>query len=225
MTNYVAYYRVSLKDETKQKGLGLLAQKRSVHEYVNNNNGNLLSEFSERESGKNDNRIELNKALNLCKETNATLVISKIDRLSRKVSFVFALKDSGINFIALDLPSFNTLTLAIFTSLAQQERELISLRTKDALNELKKRNVKLGSPKNLINNLDVAISNSINSRKEKAKNNENNKKAYAMIQLLRENDVSLNKCATYLNEKGFLTSSSRKHTAMSVRNLIQLYNN
>lgn len=223
MTNYIAYYRVSLKDETRQKGLGLLAQTRSVHEYINNNNGNLIAEFSERESGKNDNRIELNKALRLCKETNATLVISKIDRLSRKVSFVFALKDSGINFIALDLPSFNTLTLAIFTSLAQQERELISSRTKDALNELKKRNVKLGVPENLINNLDVAITNSINSRKEKAKNNENNKKSYAMIQLLRNVNMSLNQCAKYLNERCFLTSQNRRHTATSVKNLIRLY--
>lgn len=223
MKKYVAYYRLSLKDEQKQKGLGLLAQKSAIRQYISNNDSELISEFSERESGKNDNRIELNKALMMCKENSATLIIAKLDRLSRNVSFVFALRDSGVEFIACDLPEFNTLTLAIFVAMAQQERELISSRTKSALNELKKNNVKLGKPTNLINNIDKAVKKSVETRKVKALNNDNNIKSYSMVQLLIEKGLSLNKCASYLNEKGFVTSTGKKHTSMSVYNLIALF--
>lgn len=223
MKKYVAYYRVSLKDEQKQKGLGLLSQRTIVHQYAENNNAEIIYEFSERESGRKNDRVELNKALNACKENNATLIIAKIDRLSRNVSFVFALRDSNVDFLACDLMEFNTLTLAIFVAMAQQERELISNRTSSALKELKRKGVKLGTSENLIQNMDRAIFNSIKTRREKALCNENNQKSYTVIQLLRGNDVSLNKCASYLNAKGFLTSSGRKHTAMSVKNLIALY--
>lgn len=224
MKKYVAYYRISLKDENKQRGLGLLAQRTTVCNYISSNGGKLIAEYSERESGKLDNRIALNYALKECREHNATLVIAKLDRLSRNVSFVFSLRDAGVDFVACDLLQFNTLTLAVFCAMAQQERELISSRTKAALNELKRSDVELGMPMNLINNLDKAIKKSIQTRKMKALNNENNIKSFAVIQLLRENNVSLNACAKYLNEMEFLTSTSKKHTATSVKNLIQLYN-
>lgn len=223
MKKYVAYYRISLKDEQKQKGLGLLAQRTMVNQYISNNDAELIGEFSERESGKIDNRIELNKALNFCKKNNATLIIAKIDRLSRRISFIFALRDSGVDFVACDLPEFNTLSLAVIAAMAQQERELISSRTKAALNELKKNNVKLGTPTNLVNNMDKAIKKSVETRKMKALNNDNNVKSYSMIQLLIDKGLSLNKCANYLNEKGFVTSTGKKHTSMSVYNLIALF--
>lgn len=223
MKKYVAYYRISLKNELKQKGLGLDAQRTTVCNYISSNGGKLIAEYSERESGKLDNRIALNDALKECREHNATLVIAKLDRLSRNVSFVFSLRDAGVDFVACDLLQFNTLTLAVFCAMAQQERELIASRTKAALDELKRKGKRLGSPCNLINNIDKAIDNSIRTRKEKALNNENNRKAFAVIKLLRETNISLNKCAHYLNEQGFLTSSLKKHTATSVKNLISLY--
>ena len=224
MKKYVAYYRVSLKDENKQKGLGLNAQQTTVHEYISNNNASLIAEFSERESGKINDRIELNKALDVCKKESATLIIAKLDRLSRNVSFVFALRDANVDFFACDLKEFNTLTLAIFIAMAQQERELISSRTKLALNELKKNGVKLGSKSNLTNNLESNIKKAIEVRKEKALNNENNKKSIAIIRLLRKDNYSLNQCAKYLNENHFPTSTGKEHTATSVKNLISLYN-
>lgn len=223
MKKYVAYYRISLKNELKQKGLGLDAQRTTVYDYINSNDGKLIAEYSERESGKLDNRIALNDALKACREHGATLVIAKLDRLSRNVSFVFSLRDAGVDFVACDLLQFNTLTLAVFCAMAQQERELISSRTRVALAELKRKGKQLGSSSNLVNNIDKAINNSIRTRKQKALNNENNRKSFAVIKLLRETNVSLNKCASYLNEQGFLTSSSKKHTATSVKNLISLY--
>ena len=108
---YVAYYRVS----TNKQSLGLDAQQKSVSDFISANSENiLLAEFKEKESGKNDYRMELNKALQLCKKENAILIIAKLDRLSRKVSFLFNLRDSGVDFKSLDCPDFNTLTLGIF---------------------------------------------------------------------------------------------------------------
>ena len=128
--NYVAYYRVSTKRQG-ESGLGLEAQKQAVNLYAKTN-GCILKEFTEVESGKKDNRPQLDMAIKECKQRNATLLIAKLDRLSRNVSFLFTLKQS-INFVCLDLPDLNTLTLGIFATMAQHERGLISKRTKSAL--------------------------------------------------------------------------------------------
>lgn len=142
---YVAYYRVSTKKQG-ESGLGLEAQKSLVARSMD---GVLIAEFVEVESGKNDKRVELEKAIAKAKEAGATLIIAKLDRLSRNVSFIFKLRDSGVNFVCCDVPNANTLTIAIFAGLAQQERELISQRTKAALAEKKRHGVKLGKPENL----------------------------------------------------------------------------
>lgn len=143
---YVAYYRVSTKKQG-ESGLGLEAQKTLVA--ANTHDGKIIAEYIEVESGKNDKRTELEKAIVKAKETNAVLIIAKLDRLSRNVSFIFKLRDSGVNFVCCDVPNANTLTIAIFAGLAQQERELISQRTKAALAEKKRQGVKLGTPENL----------------------------------------------------------------------------
>lgn len=101
MKNYIAYYRVS----TSKQSLGLDAQKTSVINYLNSvDDSCIMAEYSETESGRNDTRVELANAINHCKRIGATLIIAKLDRLSRNVSFVFQLKDSGIDFVACDLP-------------------------------------------------------------------------------------------------------------------------
>ena len=123
---YIAYYRVS----TKRQNLGLDAQRKTVLDYISTVNGILINSYEEKESGKNNARLELHKAITECKKNNATLVIAKLDRLSRNVSFIFTLKDSGINFVCCDIPECNTLTLGIFATIAQSERETISQRTK-----------------------------------------------------------------------------------------------
>lgn len=141
--HYVAYYRVSTEKQGKSR-LGLEAQQEIVHRHVHSNK--LLAEFVEVESGKKDARIELEKALAFTKEHNAILVIAKLDRLSRNVAFIFKLRDAGVQFECCDVPQLNTLTLGVFATMAQYERELISKRTTEALQAKKRQGAKLGSP-------------------------------------------------------------------------------
>ncbi len=220
MKKYVAYYRVS----TKRQGLGLEAQQSTVEAYLNTIvDSTIIAEYSEKESGKDDNRVQLQNALDLCKRENATLIIAKLDRLSRNVSFIFALKDSNVDFLACDLPQFNTLTLAVFAALAQQERELISSRTKAALAE-KRKTMSLGAPANLMNNIDKAIDNSRTTRKQKALQNENNRKSFSLIQALRNNGNSWNSIAKQLNTNGFKTANNSQFTVVQVQRVYNLYN-
>lgn len=214
---YIAYYRVS----TKRQNLGLSAQRNTVLNYISSVSGELIYSFEEKESGKNNDRIELNKAIDYCKANNATLVIAKLDRLSRNVSFIFALKDSGINFYCCDLPECNTLTLGIFASVAQAERETISARTKAALEAKKKQGVKLGAPHATISD-DMRIK-SANAIKNKANNNTNNKRAYTVISSLIERNMTLQAIATYLNDNEFRTSKNCLFTPTAVSRLIKRF--
>lgn len=214
---YVAYYRVS----TKRQNLGLDAQKNTVLNYISSTNGNIIKTFEEKESGKCDNRIELQKAIEYCKINKATLIIAKLDRLSRNVSFIFALKDSGINFYCCDIPECNTLTLGIFATIAQSERETISTRTKAALMAKKEKGIKLGAPNASITN-DMRIK-SAEAIKNKANTNINNKRAYSVISSLTERNMSLQAIATYLNENEFRTANNCLFTPIAVSRLIKRY--
>lgn len=214
---YVAYYRVS----TKRQNLGLDAQKNTVLNYISSTNGNIIKTFEEKESGKCDNRIELQKAIEYCKINKATLIIAKLDRLSRNVSFIFALKDSGINFYCCDIPECNTLTLGIFATMAQSERETISTRTKAALMAKKEKGIKLGAPNASITN-DMRIK-SAEAIKNKANTNINNKRAYSVISSLTEKNMSLQAIATYLNENEFRTANNCLFTPIAVSRLIKRY--
>ena len=106
----------------------------------------VIDRFTEVESGRKNDRPELLKALQLAKLTGATLVIAKLDRLSRNAAFLLTLRDSGVHFLACDMPEANDLTVGIMALVAQQEREAISRRTKEALAAARKRGVKLGNP-------------------------------------------------------------------------------
>lgn len=219
MKKYIAYYRVS----TRKQSLGIEAQRSTVEAYLSNiQDANLMAEYEEKESGKDNNRVQLNEAIAQCKRDNATLVIAKLDRLSRNVSFIFALRDANVDFIACDLPEFNSLTLAIFAGLAQQERELISSRTKAALAEKKKVKA-LGSPFNLLSNMDKAIDNSRQTRKSKALNNDNNRKAFSLIQALRNANNSWNSIALSLNDNGFRTANNSSFSAIQVQRVYRMY--
>lgn len=217
---YVAYYRVS----TVKQSLGLEAQRSTVKSFLSNiSDSVLINEYEEKESGKYDNRVQLHLAIEECKRKNATLIIAKLDRLSRNVSFIFALRDANVDFIACDLQQFNTLTLAIFSALAQQERELISSRTKAALAE-KKKIKKLGNPQNLTDNLDKAVENSKQTRRNKALLNDNNRKAYTLIKALKEANNSFNAIAKELNVNGFRTANNCLFKANQVERLYHLFN-
>jgi DNA invertase Pin-like site-specific DNA recombinase len=141
---FVAYYRVSTAQQGRS-GLGLEAQREAVLRYLNGGDWALSAEFTEVESGKRDtNRPQLAQALEACHLTGATLVIAKIDRLSRDAHFLLGLQKAGVEFIAVDMPNANRLTVGIMALVAQEEREAISARTRAALAAAKARGVTLG---------------------------------------------------------------------------------
>lgn len=215
--NYIAYYRVSTKRQGRS-GLGLEAQRRVVLDFIGKDV--LLSEYTEIESGTKSNREQLQKAIIEAKDTGGTLVIARLDRLSRNAAFTFSLMDSKVKFVAVDMPEANELTIGIMALLAQQEAKKISKNTKLALMELKKQGVKLGNPKNLTQE---ARDNSIASRKRKALYNIYNKRAYAIVKVMRVNKDSLTSIAKYLNDNGFKTSNGSNFTPTQINRLIELY--
>lgn len=212
---YTPYYRVSTQEQGNS-GLGFAAQKEAVLRFVNYNENQLKGEYKEIESGKNDKRVQLQNAIDFCKRNNTILLIAKLDRLSRNASFIFKLRDEQVDFVCCDMPDANTLTIGIFATLAQHERELISNRTKAALAELKRQGVKLGSPQNFTQ---AVRDKGVRAIKEKALNNPNNKRAKGYIKTLRENGLTFQKIADKLNIEGFKTSKDKQFTATAVRRL------
>ena len=212
---YVAYYRVSTAKQGAS-GLGLEAQQYAVVTFLKGQK--ITSEFVEVESGKKNNRPQLIAAIEQARKIKATLVIAKLDRLSRNASFIFTLKDSGVDFVCADMPDANTLTIGIFAVLAQHERELISSRTKAALQAKIAQGAKLGNPQNLTYADRVAGAQVL---KEKALTNQNNKRAAAMIKLYRKQGLSWLGIAGKLNEDGFRTSRGREFQAVQVQRIIK----
>lgn len=141
----VAYERVSTARQGAS-GLGLEAQRKVIGDFAVSRGAEVLARFTEVESGRKADRPELLKALHLAKVTGATLVIAKLDRLSRNAAFLLALRDSGVRFVAVDMPEANDLTVGIMALVAQAEREAISRRTKEALAVAKAHGMKLGNP-------------------------------------------------------------------------------
>lgn len=156
---FIAYYRVSTQKQGLS-GLGLEAQQAAVIAYLNSNQGELVAEFKEIETGKGSNaldkRPQLRSALDLCRKRGATLIIAKLDRLARNVHFVSGLLESGCDFVAADMPEANKTMIQIHAVMSEWERDQISARTKAALAAAKARGVKLGvtGPANLKRNIE-----------------------------------------------------------------------
>ena len=144
MQRFVAYERVSTKRQGAS-GLGLEAQRKAIDDLVAARGAAVIGRFTEVESGKLAERPELAKALHLAKVTGATLLIAKLDRLSRNAAFLLTLRDSGVRFVAADMPEANDLTVGIMALVAEQEREAISRRTREALAAARARGVRLGN--------------------------------------------------------------------------------
>jgi DNA invertase Pin-like site-specific DNA recombinase len=142
---FISYLRVST-DKQGKSGLGLEAQRQAVTDYLDGGYWQLLREYVEVETGKRADRPVLIEALHHCKITGATLVIAKLDRLSRDLEFIARLQKSSIRFVCADMPEANELTIHLFAAIAQHERQMISTRTKAALAAAKARGQRLGNP-------------------------------------------------------------------------------
>lgn len=129
---FVIYLRVSTEKQGESR-LGLDAQKKDCSDFVKSQNGEIVAEFTDIQSGKSTKRRKLLVAIDFCKENECALVVAKLDRLARNTEFVFHIVNTGIEIFFCDLPVVNTMILGVFASVAQYERELTSDRTKKAL--------------------------------------------------------------------------------------------
>ena len=214
MENYIAYVRTS----TGRQVLGLEDQQLRINQFIQSTDNNLVEIVIEQESGKNNNRVRLDYASNLCIKHGYTLLFTKLDRLSREVEFLFTLRNKGVKLRCIELPELNTLTLGIFGSVAQWERELISSRTKNGLAALKARGVKLGSPANLTVD---ARKKGVESIIKKRVENENWKVAKMFIEHFQMKNGYLNytKISNELNIIGYKTRNGKLFNPSTVRRL------
>jgi len=222
----VTYLRASTARQGRS-GLGLEAQRHAIQGYVASRNATIVKEFMEVESGKaSDNRPELAEALHLAKVTGSLLVIAKMDRLSRNAVFLLTLRESGVKFVAADMPDANDLTVGIMALVAQQEREAISTRTKEALAAYKARGGKLGNPNGAaaLKRADKGNVAAVNSIKANAE-------AYAadlkpIIQAItKEGIVSLGGIAKALNDRQIKTARNGAWHKATVANLLARLSN
>ncbi len=216
---YIAYYRVSTEGQ-ERSGLGLDAQERAVKDYLKQGKRTLIAEFKETESGAKNDRPELKKALSACRIRKAALLVAKLDRLARNVAFISNLMDSGVEFVACDYPQANRLTLHILASVAENEREMISKRTKEALLSAKTRGVKLGNPQNLTK--EAMLKGAKRSQVVRAhKAMQTAKDLAPVISHLKQKGVtSLRKIAKVLEEQGIEAPRKGKWHASQVKRML-----
>ena len=209
MGNYIAYYRISTQKQGKS-GLGLEVQKEKVRNYIKEDNAReLIGEYIEVQSGKKNNRIELDKALLECKKTNSILLIYKLDRFSRKVSFISKIMESGIKFIVVDMPSANTFQLHIYAALSEEEGRVISERTKEALHQAKLRGVKLG------------VYGKKLGEEYKKKCNEYYITIKPIVMELYNDGYNYSDISRYLNDNGYSTMKSKRFYPTTIKNYVE----
>lgn len=225
MTDFIAYYRVS----TKKQSLGLDAQKDIISTFVACDGGTIIAEYQEKESGKDvhgesrlSNRPILIEALNECKRLGATLIVAKVDRLTRDIedgAYVF--KNYRVQFC--DHPDITPLELGIFLGMAMQEREFISQRTKQGMAKSSKQ---AGNPHLLVKTEEGRALIQRNhelikrNRKARADSATANVKAFAAIRYLKG---TLREKADYLNRNGFVTTNNKTWHPTSVSRLVERY--
>lgn len=218
---FVGYVRVSTARQG-HSGLGLLAQESAIQQHVVGRGGSLVQTFKEVESGRDNARPQLAKALELARLTGAILVIAKLDRLSRNAAFLLALQESGVRFVATDMPDANELTVGIMALVAQQERQAISQRTREALHAAKVRGTKLGNPNGAAA---LRRAGKGNEAALKATQEIAGARAEALRNTLEElrgaGMESLGQIASELNARGILTARHAKWHRSSVANLLR----
>jgi DNA invertase Pin-like site-specific DNA recombinase len=212
---FVAYLRVSTARQGRS-GLGLEAQGTAVRDFVTTRGGKIIApDFVEVESGKKDKRPELQKALKRCRVTGATLVVAKLDRLSRNAAFLMTLRDSGVAFVAADLPDANTMTVGVMATVAQYEREAISARTKAALAAAKARGKALGGYRK--NAADIRAYQQQGVLALRAAAVKAAEERRDVLEYLVAEGLSLNAIAARLNEDSVTTARGGRWTATAVK--------
>ncbi len=214
MEKYIGYVRTS----TGKQNLGIEEQKNQIFEFVRQNNSELIEVIIEQESGKNNLRLGLDVALSKCQKNGYTLLFTKLDRLTREVEFLFAIRNRGVKLRCIALPELNTLTLGIFGTMAQYEREMISIRTKNSLNELKKYK-KLGKIENLT---DEGRKKGTAVVRQQKIENENWKRAKTFIEhfQMKNGYLNLSEVSRLLNENGYKTRNGSLFTPATVKRLV-----
>ena len=212
MTEFVGYFRVST-DRQGRSGLGLEAQREAVISYIAGR-GEMLAEYTEIESGKKHDRPALGDALSLCRRQSATLLIARLDRLARSVAFISNLMDSGVDFVAVDMPEANRLTMHILAAVAEHEREAISQRTKAALQAAKARGVKLGNPR-------AAEAVPFAQQAIQAQANRFAESVAPLIQKMRDEGMSFAAIAAELDARSIQTARGGSWYPSTVRNVLK----
>lgn len=210
--NYICYYRVSTKAQGRS-GLGLGDQRSIVNRYLRDDD-KLLQEFTEVESGKKRDRPKLQEAIRACQQWGAKLLIAKLDRLSRNVAFVMTLRDSGVDFVACDLPDANTLTVGMMVTFAQYEAE----RTRAALAQKKAQGFKLGKPENLTLQ---AIQKGEAIRVNNATAHKANVQATELAVLYRSKGMTYAEIAKKLNQTHYQTRRNKQFEGKAVFRLLK----
>lgn len=190
------------------------AQRESVRNFLNGGQWELVAEFSEVESGKRNSRPELQKALDLCRRTKATLLIAKLDRLSRNAAFLLNLQESGVKFQAVDLP-VDSFVVGIMALVAQKEREMISQRTREGLAAAKRRGVTLGTP-----NPQKAVKAMLQAKGERAAAFVENL-APIVKQIQKAGATSLRQICFALNARGYRSPNGRDFKPQTVADLLR----
>jgi len=220
---FVAYYRVSTARQGRS-GLGLEAQKKAVTDFLNGGSWQLLAEFVEVESGKSDDRPQLEQALAVCDLSGAKLVVAKLDRLSRNLAFLARLQESGARFVAADMPEANELTIHIMAAVAQAERKAISTRTKEALAAARARGIKLGGNRGNLDDLRKGPARSAEVRRTQA--SQRAEKVVRQIAAITApgSSPSLRTIAKALNERGITAPRGGRWHAAQVKAVLSRSN-
>jgi DNA invertase Pin-like site-specific DNA recombinase len=218
MCKFVAYFRVSTAKQGAS-GLGLEAQHAAVAAFLAGRTDKLVATYQEIESGKLNERPELAKAMEHARLTGSKLLIAKLDRLSRDAHFLLGLAKAGVDFVAVDMPEANRLTVGIMALVAEQEREAISARTKAALQAAKARGVKLGNPIGAAAFGDK-LGSAAGGEATSAAANDRASALRSTIEAIEASGiVSANAIAVELNTRGIATARGGAWSARSILNL------
>ena len=216
MKRYVKYLRVSTREQGRS-GLGLEGQERDINHYLETHHQDspyeVVGRFVEVHSGSDDSRPELQKSIDLVKEMKGVLIVSKLDRLSRKVSFISKLmEDKDLELVVSSLPNSSKFQLHIYSCLSEQERDFISQRTKSGLQSLKDRGVKLGNPNPDIEKMVLG---------KKKRHEQDSQKVSHIIVPLRRQGMSLRGICEVLNSSGMKTGRGSKFHPSLVSRMVK----